>query len=95
MIMNVDVATLDADGGEGQQAAVRISDDVGGWIDKGACNSVTYASVTAKSMLDRSSKKPPVATIDEDIVILEEDVIMNREEKNSIDSVLKVHDQVD
>ncbi|KAK8534727.1 hypothetical protein V6N12_057371 [Hibiscus sabdariffa] len=67
---DLQAAAMDVDGGEGKQAAVHISDDVGGKID----NSVTYASVTTKSTLNGSSQKPLTAAIDEDIVILEEDV---------------------
>ncbi|KAK8621721.1 hypothetical protein V6N13_081154 [Hibiscus sabdariffa] len=66
---DLQAAAMDVDGGEGKQAAVHISDDVGGKID----NSVTYASVTTKSTLNGSSQKPLTAAIDEDIVILEED----------------------
>ncbi|KAL4303812.1 hypothetical protein GQ457_10G007530 [Hibiscus cannabinus] len=52
--------------------------------------------VTAKSMLEGSKQKPTVAAIDEEVVILEEDVILNREEKiPSIHFSNRVHDQVD
>ncbi|KAK8497607.1 hypothetical protein V6N12_066961 [Hibiscus sabdariffa] len=73
MDMNGDIAAMDADGEERRPEIVTIRDDVGGVLEKGSVNTITYASVTAKSTQNESSQKPTIMTTDEDIVILEED----------------------
>ncbi|KAK8481895.1 hypothetical protein V6N11_071354 [Hibiscus sabdariffa] len=87
---------MDADSGEGQQEAMRAVDTVNGQSDKGRDESKTYASVAAQSTLHGSSAKSPSAIIDEEVVVLDEDVIMQRDEKiPSIQFSNRVHEKID
>ncbi|KAK8537037.1 hypothetical protein V6N12_043218 [Hibiscus sabdariffa] len=95
-VVNLDVSAMDADIGDGQQRIVHDGDNVSEKPNSGVGKSVTYASVTAKPILDGSQQKPTAATIDEEVIILEEDVILNKNEKiPSIQFSNRVHDQVD
>ncbi|KAK8714640.1 hypothetical protein V6N13_041991 [Hibiscus sabdariffa] len=65
-VVNLDVSAMDADIGDGQQRIVHDGDNVSEKPNSGVGKSVTYASVTAKPILDGSQQKPTAATIDEE-----------------------------
>ncbi|KAL4332945.1 hypothetical protein GQ457_07G015390 [Hibiscus cannabinus] len=92
----VDIEAMDTNSGEGQQEDMRAVDTVNGQSDKGRDESKTYASVAAQSTLHGSSTKSPSAFVDEEVVVLDEDVILQRDGNiPSIQFSPRVHDQVD
>ncbi|KAK9027917.1 hypothetical protein V6N11_067738 [Hibiscus sabdariffa] len=96
MVGEYDVAAMDANREDGKHGVKGNGVSVGEKIDGVVRNTITYARVTAKSTRDVSTHKPKAATIDEEVVILDEGVIMNRDEKiPSIQFSNPVHDQVD
>ncbi|KAK8697706.1 hypothetical protein V6N13_113845 [Hibiscus sabdariffa] len=75
IVMNFDVIVMDADIGEGQRGVVNDGAKVGAKSDNRGDKTCTYASVTAKSMLEGSKQKPTVAAIDEEVLDEDEKVI--------------------
>ncbi|KAL4291217.1 hypothetical protein GQ457_14G013430 [Hibiscus cannabinus] len=96
IVANFDESAMDAEVGDGPQRFVPDGNHVGEKPDSGVGKSVTYASVTTKLISDGSKPKSTTASIDEEVIILEDDVILNRKEKiPSIQFSNRVHDQVD
>ncbi|KAK8988400.1 hypothetical protein V6N11_029791 [Hibiscus sabdariffa] len=94
IVANLDDSAMDAEVGDGPQRIVPDGNHVGEKPDSGVGKSVTYASVTAKLTSDGSKPKSTTASIDEEVIILEDDVILNRKEKiPSIQFSNRVHDQ--
>ncbi|KAK8548251.1 hypothetical protein V6N12_061169 [Hibiscus sabdariffa] len=86
---------MDADSGEGQKEDMHAVDTVNAQSDKGKEESKTYASVAAQSTLHGSSTKSTSAFVEEEVVILDEDVILQRDGKiPSIQFSPCVHDQL-
>ncbi|KAK8648109.1 hypothetical protein V6N13_128871 [Hibiscus sabdariffa] len=81
IVANLDDSAMDAEVGDGPQRIVHDGNHVGEKPDSGVGKSVTYASVTAKLTSDGSKPKSKTASIDEEVIILEDDVILNRKEK--------------
>ncbi|KAK8495479.1 hypothetical protein V6N12_005433 [Hibiscus sabdariffa] len=96
IVANLDDSAMDAEVGDGPQRIVPNGNHVGEKPDSGVGKSVMYASVTEKLTSDGSKPKSTTASIDEEVIILEDDVILNKKEKiPSIQFSNRVHDQVD
>ncbi|KAK8479343.1 hypothetical protein V6N13_080678 [Hibiscus sabdariffa] len=73
IVANLDDSAMDAEVGDGPQRIVPDGNHVGEKSDSGVGKSVTYASVTAKLTSDESKPKSTTASIDEEVIILEDD----------------------
>ncbi|KAK8584535.1 hypothetical protein V6N13_138495 [Hibiscus sabdariffa] len=73
IVANLDDSAMDAEVGDGPQRIVPDGNHVGEKPDSGVGKSVTYASVTAKLTSDGSKPKSTTASIDEEVIILEDD----------------------
>ncbi|KAL4384528.1 hypothetical protein GQ457_15G012170 [Hibiscus cannabinus] len=94
--LNTEIEAMDADSGEDQRGDMQTADTVNDHSDKGKEESKTYASVAAQSTEHGSSRKSTSAFVDEEVVVLDEDVILQRDGKiPSIQFSPRVHDQVD